>query len=122
LPSKILVKAIRNDRDYEAALARVDTLIDAKKNTPDGDELDILVTLIEAYEAKHHPITPPDPVETIKFRMDQMGYGRDKLAALLGGQSRVSELFAGKRSLTLSMIRKLHREWNIPADVLIGEK
>jgi HTH-type transcriptional regulator/antitoxin HigA len=122
LPSKILVKAIRNDRDYEAALARVDTLIDAKKNTPDGDELDILVTLIEAYEAKHHPITPPDPVEAIKFRMDQMGYGRDKLAALLGGQSRVSELFAGKRSLTLSMIRKLHREWNIPADVLIGEK
>ncbi|MDA0239770.1 MAG: helix-turn-helix domain-containing protein [Proteobacteria bacterium] len=121
MTTKVLVPVIKTEKDYKAALAQIEKLMDAKANSPEGDRLDVLATLIEAYEDKHYPIGPPDPIEAIKFRMDQMGYTRDDLARLIGGKSRVSELFSGSRKLSLNMIRTLHREWKIPADVLIND-
>lgn len=112
---------IKTKTDYEKALARVDALMDAKPGTPKGDELDVLVTLIEAYESKHYPIAPPNPVSAIKFRMEQTGLTRKDMEPYLGGRGRVSEVLNGKRPLTLEMIRKLHEDFGIPLESLIGK-
>lgn len=116
----VSVRPIKNEKDYKTAIAEVERLWGSEPNTPRGDKLDVLIDLVEAYEARHYPVDPPEPLEAIKFRMDQMGYTRADLAELLGGQSRVTELFSGRRRLSLSMIRTLHREWGIPAESLIG--
>src|SRR5262245_59323142 len=114
------IKPIRTSKDHKAALAEVERLWEAKPGTPEHDQLDVLATLIEAYEAKHHPIPPPDPVEAIRFRMDQLDLDRKDLEALIGSRARVSEVLSGRRSLSLGMIRRLHRQLGIPAEVLIG--
>jgi len=93
---------IKTPRDYDRALARVDQLMEAKPGTKAGDELDVPTTLVEAYEAKHHPIYPPDPVDAIKFRMDQFGMTRKDLETVLGGRGRVSGILTKKRSLSLA--------------------
>jgi HTH-type transcriptional regulator/antitoxin HigA len=114
------ISPIKSKRDYERALSRIEHLMDAKPGTKAGDELDVLTTLVEAYEAKHYAIFPPDPIEAIKFRMDQLGMTRKDLEAMLGGRGRVSEILSGKRGLSLEMIRRLHRTLRIPLESLIG--
>jgi HTH-type transcriptional regulator/antitoxin HigA len=115
----ITIKPIRTEADYDAALAEIDTLMDAEPGSPEGDRLDILVTLVEAYEARHWHIDPPDPIEAIKLRMQQRGLTRQDLEKVLGSKSRVSEVLNRKRPLTLDMIRRLHDLWGIPAESLI---
>lgn len=114
------IKPIKTKKDYEAALNRIDELWDAKADTPEGDELDILTTLVEAYETNNFEILPPDPVEAIKFRMEQMGLKNSDLAPILGGRNRVSEILGHKRNLTVKMIKTLHEKLNIPAESLIS--
>lgn len=111
---------IKATRDYERALHRIEQLMDAKPGTKTGDELDVLTTLVEAYEAKHHAIYPPDPIEAINFRMDQLGMTRKDLEHMLGGRGRVSEILTRKRGLSLEMIRQLHRKLQIPLESLVG--
>ena len=113
------IKPIKNRKDHAAALAEIDRLMDADPGTADGDRLDVLATLVEAYEARHFPIDPPDPVSAIEFCMDQRGLTRRDLEPMIGGRGRVSEVLAGKRPLSLAMIRRLHRGLGIPADVLL---
>jgi HTH-type transcriptional regulator/antitoxin HigA len=113
------LKPIRNDADYEAALAEVERLWGAKSGTRDGDRLDVLATLIDAYEAKHYPMDPPDPIEAIRFRMEQQGITRKDLEPLIGTRARVAEVLNRKRSLSIEMIRKLHLKLGISAEVLI---
>jgi HTH-type transcriptional regulator/antitoxin HigA len=113
------IKPIKTEADYEAALAEVATLMDARLGTAAGDRLDILVTLIEAYEEKHWRIDPPDPIEAIKQRMQHQGLTRSDLERVLGSKSRVSEILNRKRPLTLNMIRRLHTVLRIPAESLI---
>lgn len=113
------IKPIRSENDHEAALAKVERLWGAKSGTPRGDRLDVLATLIEAYEEKHFPIDPPDPIEAIKFRMEQQGLTRKDLGEMIGTRTRVAEVLARKRGLSISMIRRLHAKLGIPADVLI---
>lgn len=115
------IKPIRTSKDHRAALAEVEGLWDAKPGTREHDRLDVLVTLIEAFEAKHHPIPPPDPVEAIRFRMDQLDLDRKDLETVIGSRARVSEVLSRRRSLSLEMIRRLHQRLGIPADILIGE-
>lgn len=113
------IKPIKTKSDYEKALRRIETLWDAKKNTPRGDELDILSTLVEVYEERNYTILPPDPVEAIKFRMEQMELSNSDLVPILGGRNRVSEILKRKRNLTVKMIKSLHQKLNIPAESLI---
>ncbi len=113
------VKPIRNKKDHAAALAEVERLWGAKSGTPEGDRLDVLATLIDAYEAAHYPIDPPDPVEAIKFRMEQQGLTRKDLEPLIGTRTRVAEVLNRKRSLSIGMIRRLNQKLGISADVLI---
>ncbi len=113
------IKPIKTETDYDEALAEIASLMDAELGTPEGDRLDILVTLVEAYEEKHWQIDPPDPIEAIKVRMQQRGLTRQDLARVLGSKSRVSEVLNRKRSLTLTMIRRLHDTLGIPAESLI---
>jgi HTH-type transcriptional regulator/antitoxin HigA len=113
------LKPIRSDTDYEKALVEVAALWGAKSGTPAGDRLDVLATLIDAYEAQHHPIDPPDPVEAIKFRMEQQGLTRKDLEQVIGTRTRVAEVLNRKRSLSIGMIRRLHQQLGISADVLI---
>jgi HTH-type transcriptional regulator/antitoxin HigA len=113
------LKPLRTERDYEAAVAEVGRLWGAKLGTAAGDRLDILATLIDAYEAEHHPIDPPDPIEAIKFRMEQQGLTRKDLERILGTRTRVSEVLNRKRGLSINMIRRLHNKLGISADVLI---
>lgn len=117
------IHPIHNEADYKAALKQISTLMDADPDagTQDGDRLDILATLVQAYEARHFPIAAPDPVEAIKFRMDQSGLSVKDLAPIIGKSNRVYEILNRKRPLTLAMIRRLHRELGIPANVLIAE-
>lgn len=117
----IKISPIKSEADYENALKRVDKLMDAEINTPEGDELDVLVTLIEAYESKHHPINTPDPIEAILFRMDQYGLKDKDLIPFIGQSGRVSEVLNYKRKLTLPMIRKLHVGLNIPTESLVQD-
>ena len=113
------IKPIKTKADYKAALAEVEGLMDAKLGTPAGDKLDVLVTLIEAYEARHYPMNPPDPIEAIKFCMEQSGLSVKDLEPAIGRSNRVYEVLSGKRSLTLPMIWKLHEMFGIPAESLI---
>lgn len=113
------VKPIRSDADYEAAMAEIESLWGGPNGTPEGDRLDVLATLIDAYETKHHPMDPPDPVEAIKFRMEQMGMTRKDLEDVIGTRTRVAEILNGKRGLSIGMIRRLHERLGISADVLI---
>ncbi|MFT9113847.1 MAG: helix-turn-helix domain-containing protein [Acetobacter malorum] len=113
------LKPIRNEADYDAALEEVGRLWGAKSGTPDGDRLDVLATLIDAYEAKHHPIDPPDPVEAIRFRMEQQGLSRKDLEPMIGPRNRVADVLNRKRGLSIDMIRQLHNGLGISAEVLI---
>ena len=113
------IKPIRNEADYLNALSHIETLMDARENTPEGDLLDVLVTLVEAYERKHYPVDLPDPVAAIKFHMEQNGLSPKDLEPALGRRSRVYEVLNATRPLTLNMIRKLHTLFGIPAESLI---
>ena len=114
------IRPIRTEADHDGAVARIADLIAAQPDTPEGEELDILSTLVEAYEAKHHAIDAPDPIAAIEFRMEQQRLTRKDLEALIGSRARVSEIMTRKRSLTLAMIRRVRNELGISADVLIG--
>ena len=114
------IKPIKTERDYQKALKEIEKLWDAKPNTPKGDRLEVLVTLVEAYEQKHYKIEPPDPVEAIKFRMEQLGLKASDLAKILGGRSRVSEILNRKRKLTVDMMRSLRKRLDIPAESLLA--
>jgi HTH-type transcriptional regulator / antitoxin HigA len=113
------IKPIRTKRDYEIALKKVEKLWGAKSGTREGDQLDVLATLIDAYEAAHYPMDPPDPIEAIKFRMEQQGLSRKDLEPLLGTRTRVAEILDRKRNLSIEMIRRLHDTLGISAEVLI---
>ena len=115
------LKPIRTEEDYDKAIARLEKIFDSEPGTKDGDELEILAMLIEDYEDKHYPIGPPDPIEAIKFRMDQMGLRQKDLGEILGHKSRASEILNRKRKLTLSMIRTLNEKLNISTAVLVQE-
>ena len=113
------IKPIRTERDNEAVLARINELWCAKPGTPEGDEFEILVTLVEAFEEVHYPM--PDPIEAIKFCMEQAGLKQEDLIDIIGPRGRVSEIMNRKRDLTLPMIRRLNKELGIPLESLIGE-
>lgn len=113
------LKPIRTEADYEAALAEVERLWGAKGGTPKGDRLDVLATLIEAHETKHYPIDPPDPIDAIRFRMEQQGLTRKDLEPMIGTRNRIAEVFNRKRGLSIEMIRNLHAKLGISAEVLI---
>ncbi|MGA2727396.1 MAG: helix-turn-helix domain-containing protein [Terracidiphilus sp.] len=114
------IHPIRTENDHDLAVNRIAELIGAKPDTGEGEELDILATLVDAYEAKHHGIDAPDPITAIQFRMEQQGLTRKDLEPLIGSRARVSEVMTGRRSLTLAMIRRVRNELGIPADVLIS--
>ena len=116
-----MIRPIRTEADYELALSRVESLMDAKPNSDEFDELEVLATLVDNYEAKHYAINTPDPIEAIKFRMEQEGLIQNDLVALFGNKSRVSEILNRKRKLTLEMIRNLNTHLNIPFENLLGE-
>jgi len=113
------LKPIRSKAQYERALAEMERLWGSKSGTPKGDRLDVLATLIDAYEAEHYPMDPPDPVEAIKFRMEQQGLTRKDLEPIIGTRTRVAEVLNRKRSLSIGMIRRLHARLGISADILI---
>ena len=113
------VKPIRSEADYKRALAEVEQLWGAANGTPKGDRLDVLATLIEAWEATHYPFDQPDPIEAIKFRMEQQGLTRKDLEGIIGSRARIAEVLDRKRGLSIAMIRRLNAELNIPAEVLI---
>jgi HTH-type transcriptional regulator/antitoxin HigA len=114
------IRPIRSDADLQAALGRLESVFQAKDGTPEADEMEILVTLIEAYENKHYPIGPADPVEAIKFRMEQQGLTPRDLEAYIGPSGRVSEVLNGKRPLSLRMIKRLHDGLRIPYESLLA--
>lgn len=113
------IEPIKSKRSYHRALKEIDALMDAGRNTPEGDKLEVLVTLAEAWETKQYPIDLPDPVRAIEFAMEQRGLERRDLEPFIGSRARVAEVLNHKRSLTLAMIRRLHAGLGIPADVLI---
>jgi HTH-type transcriptional regulator/antitoxin HigA len=113
------VKPIRTEADYDAAMAEVEQLWGAAIGTPEGDWLDVLATLIDSYEAKQHALDVPDPIDAIKFRMEQQGMTRKDLEGVIGTRTRIAEVLNGKRSLSIAMICRLHDQLGIPAEVLI---
>ena len=113
------IKPIRNEKDHAEALSQIERLWGADAGTPEGDRLEILVTLVEAYERTHFPIDVPDPLEAIRFRLEQQGKDTKSLVGVIGSRTRVYEVLRGDRSLTLPMIRRLHKHLRIPAEVLI---
>jgi HTH-type transcriptional regulator/antitoxin HigA len=113
------VKPIRTEADYEAALAEVERLWGAKAGTPKGDRLDVLATLIDAYEGQHFPMDPPDPIEAIKFRMEQQNLTRKDLEGIVGSRTRIAEVLNRRRGLSINMIRRLHDKLGISTDILI---
>jgi HTH-type transcriptional regulator/antitoxin HigA len=115
------IHPIKHEADYETALERIMALMDAETDTPEGDELDILATLVEAYEAKHHVIETPNPIEAIRFRMQQYGLKDKDLVPYIGHTGRVSEVLNCRRKLTITMICKLHKGLQIPTDSLIKD-
>lgn len=115
-----MIKPIKNESSYEAALARIEELWGAEPNTVEGDKLEVLFILVEAYEAKHYPIAPPDPIEAIKFEMENRNLKRKDLEIYIGKRGRVSEVLNRKRSLSIEMIRRLHKGLGIPLESLIA--
>ena len=115
------ISPIRNEKDYQKALKRLEVIFDAQRGTKEGDELEILAILIDNYENEHFPIGMPDPISAIKFRMEQMGLKQKDLVEMVGFKSRVSEIMNKKRKLTLDMIRKLNANLHIPTEVLIQD-
>ena len=113
------IKPIKTDSDYNKALQEIEILMNAELDTPEGDKLDVLVTLVEAYEEKHHPILPPEPIEAIIHQMESQELSRKDLELLIGSRARVSEILNRKRSLSLNMIRKLQKGLGISAEILI---
>jgi HTH-type transcriptional regulator/antitoxin HigA len=113
------LKPIRSEADYERSLAEVERLWGAKSGTPEGDRLDVLATLVDAWESQHYPMDSPDPIEAIKFRMEQQGLTRKDLEPMIGTRTRVAEVLNRKRGLSISMIRRLHARLGIAAEVLI---
>ncbi len=113
------IHPIKSEADYEEALAEINKLWGAESNTSRGDKLDVLLVLVDAYEKEHYPIYPPDPVEAIKFRMEQMGLTRKDLEPLIGSRGRVSEILNYSRELSINMIRKLNSDLNIPLESLV---
>lgn len=114
------MKPIKSNTDYTRALKQIESLWEAKPNTAKGDELEILSILIEHYESKNHPVLPPNPIEALKSRMEQMNLKKVDIAPFLGGKNRSTEILQGKRPLTVKMIRGLYKNLRIPAEVLIG--
>lgn len=114
------IRIIKTEQDYNSSINRVEELWGSKKDTPGGDELDLLITLVESYEMKHYPIAPPDPIDAIKFRMEQMDLTKADMVKYLGSQSRVSEILSKKRKLTLKMVKSLYKELKIPAEILLA--
>src|SRR5690606_30150140 len=119
IPYKMMLKPIKTEKDYNQALERLEEIFDAKKGSSEGDELEVLGILIDLYEKENFPINLPDPIEAIKFRMEQLNYNQKDLAEIIGLKSRVSEILNRKRKLSLEMIRNLNEKLNIPSDVLI---
>lgn len=117
--SRVIIKPIKTEADYEAALEQISLLMDAKADTPIADELELLAKLVEYYEAEHYPIGLPDPIAAIRFRMEQADLSEQDLIPYIGSRSLVSEVLSGKRSLTLPMVRSLHQHLGIPAEVLL---
>jgi HTH-type transcriptional regulator/antitoxin HigA len=115
------IKPIKTEQDYQIAIERLEIIFDAKPGTPEGDELEVLGVLIDNYERTNFPIDLPDPIEAIKFRMEQMNYSNKDLAEVIGFKGRVSEILNRKRKLSINMIRKLHESMQIPTDVLVQE-
>jgi HTH-type transcriptional regulator/antitoxin HigA len=115
------IKPVKTKKDHANALKRIEKLMTAKANSPEGDELDILVTLVEAFEAKHYAVDAPDPIVAIQHRMEALGMERKDLELLLGSKSRVSEILNRKRKLTMDMVRTLHIKMNLPAEALIQD-
>ena len=113
------IRPIKTEADYEATLKEIEGLMSAEPDSPQGDRLDVLVTLVEAYERDHYPIGFPDPVEAIKFRMEQQGLSVEDLVPVIGRKNRVYEVLARKRPLTLRMIEGLHETFSIPAESLL---
>ena len=113
------IKPVKTKADYRAVLKEIETLMMAKANTPEGERLDVLVTLVEAYERKHYPIDAPDPVEAIKFEMERRGLTVKDLVPMIGGTNRIYEILNRKRPLSLKMIWRLHKTLGIPAESLI---
>lgn len=114
------IKVIKTDEEYQKALKRLEILFDMPQDTPEGDEAELLTILIEKYEDENFPIEAPDPIEAIKFRMEQLNMKKSDLAQIIGYKSRVSEIFSGKRKLTLQMIRCLHEQLKIPYEALLS--
>ena len=114
-----MIKPIKTKKDYQQALSRLELIFDSKKGSATGDELEVLGILIEKYEEEHFPVGFPDPIEAIKYRMEQMGYNQSDLAKVVGLKSRASEILNRKRKLTLDMIRQLHDCLKIPTEVLV---
>ena len=115
------IKPIKSKKDHSLALKRIEQLMGAKKNSSEGDELDILVTLVEAFESKHYTINAPDPIAAIQHRMEALGMERKDLEVFLGSKSRVSEVLNRKRKLTMDMVRSLHINMSLPAETLIQD-
>ena len=115
------IHPVKTEADYESALEEIDRLWGSPEGSADGDRLDVLLVLVESYESKHHAIDLPDPIEAIKFRMEQMNLTRKDLEALIGSRGRVSEVLNRKRSLSLPMIRRLHSSLHIPLESLVRE-
>ena len=114
------IRPIKTEQDYKTAVCRIEELWGAKKDSAQGDELDLLVTLVESYEMKHYPIAPPDPIDAIKFRMEQMGMTSADMVKYIGSQSRVSEVLNRKRGLSLGMIKSIYKGLKIPAEILLA--
>jgi HTH-type transcriptional regulator/antitoxin HigA len=114
------IHPIRNQRDHARALREIERLWGSSPRTPAADKLEVLVTLVDAYESRHHPIDPPDPIDAIRFRLEQMGLTRRDLVDIIGSRARISEVFNRRRPLTITMIAKLREKLGISADVLIG--
>jgi len=118
----MIIRPIRNDEDHSKAMERIEALWGAEPGTPEADQLEVLVTLVDAYEAEHHAVDPPDPIDALRFRMEQAGMTRKDLEPYIGSRARVSEVLNRRRTLTLAMIRRLRDGLGIPADVLLGRE
>ncbi len=114
------IRPIKTEDDYNSSIQRIEELWGSKKDTIEGDELDLLCIIVESYEMNHYPIAPPDPIDAILFRMEQMGMTKTDMAKYLGSQSRVSEVLSRKRKLTLKMVKSLYKGLKIPAEILLA--